>query len=304
MFADIELRLSAIAALFNGIEYMGPVFLLVMASETVWDLVSGNRQSLKETGANVVIGIVYNLLERTFYGLILVGAIFLAETFAVFDIPMNWWSWVLALLAADLTYYWMHRCEHRVRLFWSYHSVHHSSPEFNFTTALRLGWAEALFEWMFFIPMVLFGFDPVQIIGGLIVVVAYQSWIHTEKVARLGWLEKILNTPSNHRVHHARNADYLDKNYGGILILWDRMLGTYAPEIEAPVYGITDPIGSSNPVTINFRDFAKLAGDVCTSETAAGGLKTIVMPPGWSANSQNIKTKQIPNPADKPTELS
>lgn len=304
MFEDIEFRLSAIAALFNGIEYMGLVFLLVMASETVWDLVSGNRQSLKESGANVVIGIVYNLLERTFYGLILVGAVFLAEPFAAFDIPMTWWSWVLAILAADLTYYWMHRCEHRVRLFWSYHSVHHSSPEFNFTTALRLGWAEALFEWMFFIPMVLIGFDPVQIIGGLIVVVAYQSWIHTEKVDRLGWLEKILNTPSNHRVHHARNANYLDKNYGGILILWDRMFGTYAPEIEAPVYGITDPIGSSNPFTINFRDFAKLAGDVCTSETAAGGLKTVIMPPGWSASSQNIKTKQISNPADKPTELS
>ena len=281
MYSDLETRLQEATGLFNSIEILTLVFLLVLASETVWDRFAGYRHSLSETGANLVIGLVYGLLERTAYGLIIVVAVFLAEPFALWDLPMNGWTWLLAVVAADLTYYWMHRSEHRVRLFWTYHSVHHSSPEFNFTTALRLAWTEALFEWMFFIPMVIVGIDPVQVIGGLAVVVAYQSWIHTEKVRRLGWLEGILNTPSHHRVHHGSNPEYLDKNYGGILIVWDRLFGTYTPERAKVVYGITDPLDTSNPITINFRDFYRLGRDALNAPSFSLALKTFLKPPGW-----------------------
>ncbi|UES51933.1 sterol desaturase family protein [Roseibium aggregatum] len=293
MYSDLELRLQEAAGVFNGIEILALVFLLVLASETVWDRFTGYRQSLSETGANLIIGLVYGLLERTAYGLILVIAVFLAEPFALWDLPMNGLTWVLAIVVADLTYYWMHRCEHRVRLFWTYHSVHHSSPEFNFTTALRLAWTEALFEWMFFIPMVIVGFDPVQVIAGLAVVVAYQSWIHTEKVRRLGWLECILNTPSHHRVHHGSNPEYLDKNYGGILIVWDRLFGTYTPERAKVIYGITDPLNTSNPITINFRDFIRLGTDARNAPSFAQALKMLMKPPGWTP------TRDTARPADQ-----
>ena len=281
MFSDIESRLSAIDPLIAIVEISTLVFLLVMVSETLWDRFAGYRHTLAETGANMAIGLIYSLLDRTIYGVFLVAAVFLTEPFALFDIPIAWWSWCVAILAADFTYYWMHRCEHRVRLLWTYHSVHHSSPEFNFSTALRLAWLEALFEWPFLLPMVILGFDPIQVIGGLIVVVAYQSWIHTEKIGQIGWLDRFLNTPSNHRVHHASDAEHLDKNYGGILIVWDRLFGTYAPETNPVSYGITEPLGSSNPLKINFHAILKLSRDMRTSTSLMTALKVMVKPPGW-----------------------
>ncbi|WP_306144288.1 sterol desaturase family protein [Roseibium sp. MMSF_3412] len=281
MFDNLEIRLSAMDPVFTVIEITGLVFLLLLVSETAWDVFSGYRKSLRETGANIFISIVNTILERLAFGAVFVVAIFAAETLAVASIPLSWWSWLLAVLAADLTYYWMHRCEHRVRLLWTYHSVHHSSPEFNFSTALRLAWMEALFTWIFFVPMVLAGFDPAQVIAALAIVIAYQSWIHTEKVGKLGFLETVLNTPSNHRVHHGRNPVYLDKNYGGILIIWDKMFGTYEAETEKVQFGITEPVRSSNPFIINFRETALLVKDVLRPGPLNSRLARIIMPPGW-----------------------
>ncbi|WP_299482902.1 sterol desaturase family protein [uncultured Roseibium sp.] len=302
MFDNIESRLSLADPVFAGVEMVGLVFLLLLVSETAWDLFSGYRKSLRETGANILISIVNNVLERLAFGAIFVVGIFAAEYLAVATIPLSWWSWLLAVLLADLTYYWMHRCEHRVRLLWTYHSVHHSSPEFNFSTALRLAWIEALFTWIFFVPMVVLGFDPAQVIAALAVVIAYQSWIHTEKLGKLGFLDGVLNTPSNHRVHHGRNPIYLDKNYGGILIVWDRLFGTYEPETEKVLYGITEPVRSSNPFIINFRETALLLKDVLRPGPLKSRLATIVMPPGWRkekrANNQAETLEQTPQRQD------
>lgn len=281
MFDTLETRLGAMDPVFAVIEVTGLVFLLFLVSETAWDIFSGYRKSLRETGANIFISIVNTILERVAFGAVFVIGIFASETLAITSIPLSWWSWPLAVLAADLTYYWMHRCEHRVRLLWTYHSVHHSSPEFNFSTALRLAWVEALFTWIFFIPMVVAGFDPAQVIAALAIVIAYQSWIHTEKLGKLGFLEAVLNTPSNHRVHHGRNPIYLDKNYGGILIIWDKMFGTYEAETEKVVFGITEPVGSSNPFVINFRETAHLAKDVLRPGPLKSRIARIIMPPGW-----------------------
>lgn len=292
MLDNIESRLSLADPVFTGVEMVGLVFLLLLVSETAWDLFSGYRKSLRETGANILISIVNSVLERLAFGAIFVVGIFAAEYLAVATIPLSWWSWPLAVLLADLTYYWMHRCEHRVRLLWTYHSVHHSSPEFNFSTALRLAWIEALFTWIFFVPMVVLGFDPAQVIAAFAIVIAYQSWIHTEKLGKLGFLDGVLNTPSNHRVHHGRNPIYLDKNYGGILIVWDRLFGTYEPETEQVLYGITEPVRSSNPFIINFRETTLLLKDVLRPGPLKSRLATIFMPPGWR------KEKSANNPAE------
>ncbi|WP_120632674.1 sterol desaturase family protein [Ruegeria sp. EL01] len=290
-----EAQFLEYAVVFEALDVLALAFLFAVVSESVWDVVTGQRKKLGETFANGAIAIILALLERTAYGLIFIVALLLVTPFAVFEIPQGWWTLPLAVLAADFTYYWMHRCEHEVRLFWANHSVHHSSPEFNFTTALRISWMDAIIEWVFFVPMILLGFGLVPTVAGLVVVVAYQSWVHTEKVGRLGWLDQLMNTPSIHRVHHGSNAQYIDKNYGGILIIWDRIFGTYAPENETVKYGITTPIGSQNPFTINFREYTTLLHDVRRAESWKSALGYMFRPPGWQPENSG-KSKENPQP--------
>ncbi|NOX72853.1 MAG: sterol desaturase family protein, partial [Alphaproteobacteria bacterium] len=145
---------------------------------------------------------------------------------------------------------------------WASHSVHHSSQDYNLTVGFRLCLIEGLFEWAFLIPMIVIGFNPFQAIIGLILVAQYQHWIHTERVHKLGWLDEVFNTPSVHRVHHGSNRQYLDKNYGGILMLWDKLFGTYQREVEDVTYGLTRNISTNNPVTINIAEFRLLWRDM------------------------------------------
>lgn len=174
------------------------------------------------------------------------------------EIPMLWWTWVLALIAADFTYYWLHRIEHVRRILWASHSVHHSSEDYNLTVGFRLSWVEGLFEWVFLIQMILLGFNPFQAVIGLVLVAQYQHWIHTERVHKLGWLDEVFNTPSVHRVHHGSNRKYLDKNRSGVLILWDKLFGTFQRVEDAVTYGLTENIDSNNPVTINFVEYRNI----------------------------------------------
>ncbi len=286
----LEIEFAAYELLLGVVGLFGLAFIFALASETVWDILRGNRKEWGETAANVAIALVSAVLERTAYGLVFIVGLVFASYLALFDLPGGWWTIPLAVLVADFTYYWLHRAEHEIRLFWANHSVHHSSPEFNFTTALRISWMDALIEWIFFIPMVLIGFSVVETVMGLIVVVAYQSWIHTEKVGKLGWLDRVLNTPSAHRVHHGSNPQYIDKNYGGLLIIWDRMFGTYAPEVEPVVYGITTPINSHNPLVINFKEYRDLARDMARAKTWRHAIGYALKGPGWAPED---KTKDV-----------
>jgi sterol desaturase/sphingolipid hydroxylase (fatty acid hydroxylase superfamily) len=195
----------------------------------------------------------------------------IALQFAVFSWIANQVPWKLndspgvylaAVLAADFCYYWKHRGEHDLSLLWAQHSVHHSSGEYNLSTSLRLPWLGSYLNWPFFIPALLVGFSAKQIILGHQVVLAYQYLVHTEYVGRLGGLEKILNTPSHHRVHHGSNPEYLDKNYGGILILWDKLFGSFREESFHPRYGTVLPMESKNPFVINGRPWVELWGHV------------------------------------------
>ena len=303
MFEHLESQFNAFSQAFDVLEIVGLVFLLAIVSETVWDVVTGQRKKFGETAANFLIAIGNALLERTAYGLVFVVGLFLASLVAPFQLPPTWWSWVLAILAADFTYYWMHRFEHEVRILWAYHSVHHSSPEFNLTTALRLAWIEGLIEWIFFVPMVLLGFGVAQTVIAVIIVVTYQTWIHTEKIGKLGRLDGMLNTPSVHRVHHGCNAQYIDKNYGGVLIIWDRIFGTYRAEEEPVVYGVTRPVNSVNPVIINVHEFWQIFRDVRTAKGLSEALRFVFGRPGWTPKRDERPTV-IATHAEEPSAVS
>ncbi|MEL6341043.1 MAG: sterol desaturase family protein [Myxococcota bacterium] len=243
----------ALAALFN---------VAITAIDMVYDFVTGANRDWKDTASNIAIDIGKRLLSRTFVGLLGLLALHSAGSWLWWEIPMHPWTWALSLIVADLTYYWMHRFEHENRFLWAYHAVHHSSESYNLTTAGRLAWVEDLIEWVFLIPMILMGFNVFQAVVSLAFVAAYQHWIHTERVGRLGFLEGWVNTPSVHRVHHGSNRKYWDKNYGGILMIWDRLFGTYQAEEEPVIYGISERVASRNPFVINFIEYGRIWSDV------------------------------------------
>lgn len=170
------------------------------------------------------------------------------------------WVWAGALLAYDFFYYWAHRMGHEVALLWAAHVVHHSSEFYNLSTALRQTSSGWLFGWVFYLPMALAGVPPKVMVGVALIDLLYQYWVHTEMVGRLGWLDRVLVTPSNHRVHHGQNDYCIDRNYGGILVLWDRLFGTFAEERddEKIIYGVRSPLRSLNPLWANFHYYADL----------------------------------------------
>ncbi|MEM9750046.1 MAG: sterol desaturase family protein [Pseudomonadota bacterium] len=277
---DVLARFEAFSGTFGALDAISLVFLVAILIEAAIDIVSGKRRK-GETFANFAIEIGNALLDRTIFGIAFIVGLLVVESFVSWTLPITWWSWLLALIAADLTYYWMHRFEHEVRLLWAYHSVHHSSPEYNLTTSMRLSWVEGLFEWIFFIPMIMVGFDAIQIIAAISIVVIYQTWIHTERVGKLGWLDGVFNTPSAHRVHHGKNENYIDKNYGGVLMLWDRLFGTYQAEEEPVAYGVLKPVNSVNPIAINFSEFWSIIKDVWGSRSLAQAWRYVFGRPGW-----------------------
>ena len=276
----LEERFDSAGIWLDVIALVGIGFLVLTAVEWIWDL-STRQRGWVESLTNAAIAVIGELVERSAFGLIIIIGLIVVEPLAVLDIPMTPVTWLLAILAADLTYYWEHRIEHRVRFFWAYHSVHHSSPEFNLTTAFRLAWIEGAIVWIFFVPMVVVGFDPIQTLIAVLVVVTYQTWIHTRKIGKLGVLDRILNTASTHRVHHGMNARYLDKNFGGIFIMWDRLFGTYEAEEEPVMFGITEPVASANPFVVNFFEFYAIARDCIRSQRLGDCWCYLFGPPGW-----------------------
>jgi sterol desaturase/sphingolipid hydroxylase (fatty acid hydroxylase superfamily) len=193
-----------------------------------------------------------------------------------------WWTWVLLFFADDLAYYWFHRVSHESRVFWASHVVHHSSEHYNLSTALRQTWVPMTY-FPFWLALPLLGFQPWMVLLAQSWSLIYQFWIHTERVRRLPrWAEAILNTPSHHRVHHGSNEQYLDKNYGGILIVWDRLFGTFEPEGERVRYGLTTNIETHNPVRVAFHEYAALLRDVRRASGWRLRLSILLRGPGWA----------------------
>ena len=255
--------------------------LSITGVEVILDLATKKERRWKDTVANCAIFIVRQVLERTAIASLGFVALLPFYYLTPLSIPMTAWTWVLALLAADFTYYWMHRLEHEHRILWASHSVHHSSEDYNLTVGFRLSVVEGFFEWAFLIPMILIGFNPFQALVALILVAQYQHWVHTERVTKLGWLDEVFNTPSVHRVHHGSTAQYLDKNYGGILMIWDKLFGTFEREEEKVVYGLTRNIHSNNPIKIMFVEFGLIWRDLKKCRTMGDRLRIVFGGLSW-----------------------
>ena len=250
-------------------------FVLLLATK------KSKNHDKKESLANFGVWLINRPIRAFITGTAFIGMLSVLKPFALYHLPLTWWSIGLTLLFADFIYYWNHRMSHEIRLLWSYHSVHHSSKEFNLSTAIRLPWFGASLDAAFYIPAVLLGFDPILLAISKAIVLLYQYWIHTESIGKLPLMDAVFNTPSNHRVHHGSNQQYLDKNHGGILIIWDKIFGTYRAEKEAVTYGLTTPLKTYNPITINFIEPLQIIRDVWNAQTWRDKFGFVFAPPGW-----------------------
>ncbi len=198
----------------------------------------------------------------------------------LFELAPGWTTLALLVVAQDLAYYWQHRASHRIRWMWASHVTHHSSPRLNLSTAFRQSLTYPLSGvWLFSLPLVWIGFTPTQVVTMGALNLAYQFFVHTETVRSLGWLEAVMNTPSHHRVHHACNERYLDRNYAGIFIVWDRLFGTFTPERERCVYGLVHPLHSHNPLRLTFHEWIAMLRDARLASGARARLLQLFGPP-------------------------
>jgi len=262
-----------------------PFFAALITVEiAIWRLARRGRYETRDTAASLVMG-VGNLVVGILVGGLLLGAHFVVYEHRLFDLERVWWVFVLCGLGQDFFYYWFHRLAHERRWMWASHVVHHSSRHYNLSTALRQSWTSVVsLSFIFTLPLAWIGFEPLMIFFFAGLSLVYQFWIHTEVIQRLGPLEWILNTPSHHRVHHAFNPRYLDANYAGILIVWDRLFGSFVREDlrEPPRYGLVKNIATFNPLKIAVHEWVSIARDVAGSRSLREIVGYTWGRPGWS----------------------
>jgi sterol desaturase/sphingolipid hydroxylase (fatty acid hydroxylase superfamily) len=283
---------------------MMPVFILAIGVEALYYRFALHRPyGWIITGSNLVVAIgrlATDALTKAVVAAVYVGAYQLRP----FDIPMDRWeSWVALFFAVELAYYWLHRFSHEIRWMWTQHSVHHSARQITLSVAYRLGWTQFLAgPWLFLVPVCWIGFDPRAVVLMYAASLLYQFWLHTEVVPKLGPLEWVFNTPSHHRVHHAIEPEYLDRNYGGVLIIWDKLFGTFAPEGDnAPrTYGLVHQIDTLNPVKIAFAEWVALVRDLRAARGWREILGLLFGPPGWKADGTGRTTRAIRRAASIP----
>jgi sterol desaturase/sphingolipid hydroxylase (fatty acid hydroxylase superfamily) len=270
----------------DPVDFAIPAFvLLVLAEMLVAWAKDRSRYCPRDTLTSLSLG-----LGSTVAGLITGGAVFALSMwiwqFRALDIGWAWYWFVIAFVIDDLAYYAFHRSAHRVRWFWASHVIHHSSQHYNLSTALRQTWTGFVsVNFLFRVPLFLIGFHPAMVFFVAGVNLIYQFWIHTEVIGRMPrWFEAVMNTPSHHRVHHATNPRYLDKNYAGVFIVWDKWFGTYTPERDddRPRYGIVKDLGSFNILWAAFHEWIGIAKDVWRAPDMKSRIGYMVKPPGWS----------------------
>lgn len=277
--------------------YAVPFFLITVLVES-WIVYKQNRDFVEAKDSMTSIGLGLGnlgigILTKAFA---YVAYFYVYDHWRIADFEMSWWPvWVFAFFADDLSYYWMHRISHVVRFYWASHMVHHSSPKYNLAAALRQTWTGSItgsflmWAWMPFVgvhPYIVFFFQQVSLL--------YQYWIHTELIQKMpNWFEAIFNTPSHHRVHHGTDLDYLDTNYGGVLIIWDRIFGSFKSEESRPHYGLTKQIESYNPAKIAFFEWGQIGKDLLhvKSLKQVGGY--LFGPPGWSDDGSRQTVDQL-----------
>jgi sterol desaturase/sphingolipid hydroxylase (fatty acid hydroxylase superfamily) len=267
--------------------YAIPFFVLLLIAEYASYRHLGDDDDdlgydLRDTGTSLAMGIG-NVAINVGWKLVVV-----AVYAALYELtplrldPHNPLIWIALFFADDLAYYWFHRVSHESRVFWASHVVHHSSQHYNLSTALRQTWVPMTY-FPFWLALPLLGFPVWMVLLAQSWSLIYQFWIHTERIKRLPrWVERVFNTPSHHRVHHGSNHQYLDKNYGGILIIWDRIFGTWEPEEERVRYGLTKQLETFHPVRVAFHEYIALARDVRAARGLRTRLQVLLRGPGWT----------------------
>lgn len=276
-----------------------PLYLIIIGVEV---LLSNYRHrkaySRKDTAANLYLLLLNSFIDLIFRSvyLVILAYFFQNKIFSFSNVAVYWFALVLA---EDFLYYWLHRFDHEVRLFWAVHVTHHSSEYMNFTVGFRSSVFQPLYRFFYFIPLALLGFAPLDIV---FIYSATQIWgifVHTEFIGKMGWLEYIFVTPSHHRVHHASNAKYLDRNMGMFLIIWDKLFGTFQPELpveqyEPLRYGLTKPLEKETPVTIVFHEWQSIRKDLARKDIGwREKFGYLFGPPGWSHDSSRMTSGEL-----------
>lgn len=267
-----DLSLLYIILPFFGLELIRYAWLKRLSKNLILDSIA----NIITFGAFFLIEIILGILAITkvYY--------WLYNNASLPHLELNWATIISCILLADFAYYWEHRTMHRIGIGWATHTVHHSSPHFNMSVAYRFGPLDAIMPIVFSLPIVLLGYDPILVLLCEVFVQVFQTLLHTEIIGKLTKpIEYIFNTPSHHRVHHGSNKQYWDKNYAGILIIWDRIFGTFEPEVETVRYGISQPLESTNPIKVFFHGLTRLYTKLTEIKRFKNKLLALVKPPDW-----------------------
>lgn len=265
--------------------YAVPFFFVLIAVELLADRWRGMRTyRLADTVSSLSAGVLSTTTGLLTKGVGLVTYALALEYLALLQLPADsLWVWLFAFVFYDFCYYWHHRLGHERNVLWAAHSVHHQSEDYNLSTALRQTSTGFVFGWVFYLPMAVLGVPLLVFVTVATLNLLYQFWVHTRHVPKLGWFERFFVTPSNHRAHHAQNALYMDRNYGGVFIVWDRLFGTFQEEDDAEpvVFGVTTPLQSWNPLWANWQFYGQLLADARRTARWQDKLRIWFMPTGW-----------------------
>ncbi len=276
-----------------------PAFFILIFIELIYGLVSGkSNYRLNDTFTSISLGLISRYIPLLGLGIQGAAFAYVAQYYnlKLFS-PSSLWVWIFAFFLYDFCYYWMHRLHHEVKVLWATHVVHHHGEEFNLSTALRQTSTGFLWKWIFYLPIFIVGIPPEVFVTVAGVNLVYQFWVHTEHIPKLGWYEYIFVSPSNHRIHHAQNKHYVDANYGGVFILWDRIFGTYKEEMEElkPIYGTAKPLRSWNPFKANLDIFREMLLDSSRTKSFKDKIGVWFSRPNWRPEDVKIKYPIIKN---------
>ena len=279
-----------------------PAFFLLIFIELIYGLVAGkNNYRLNDSFTSISLGLISRYIPLL--GLGLQGAAF-AYVAQYYNLKLfsssSLWVWIFAFFLYDFCYYWMHRLHHEVKVLWATHVVHHHGEEFNLSTALRQTSTGFLWKWIFYLPIFIVGIPPEVFVTVAGINLVYQFWVHTEHIPKLGWYEYVFVSPSNHRIHHAQNKHYVDANYGGVFIFWDRLFGTYKEELDElkPIYGTAKPLRSWNPFKANLDIFVEMIKDSTRTKSIKNKIKVWFSRPNWRPDDVKVSHPIYKNDLD------
>ena len=277
----------------NLIAYAAPVFTFLILCEFLYGYFRNkNNYRLNDTFTSLSLGMISRFPSYLRLGVqgLVYAWIYQSFNFGILD-SYDAYVWVIAFVVYDLSYYWLHRCHHEIKILWASHVVHHHGEEFNLSTALRQTGTDFLFKWIFYCPLLFLGVPPEIFVTVAALNLIYQFWVHTEHIDRLGIIDYILVTPSNHRIHHAQNKEYVDANYGGVFIIWDRIFGTFIDERKdlKPVYGTSKPLKSWNPFWANFEVWVEMIRDSWRTEKWSDKVGVWFSRPKWRPDDVSKK---------------